>query len=74
MVFFKKIHKRLALNNSKEKLEQAYHISEENLKKVSKSGNEKWLKASMKQHGDFEYALLYQNSPEFKKERRRYEK
>lgn len=70
MAFFKKIHKRIALYNSKENLEQAYHLSEENLKKASKSGNEKLLKAAMREHGNLEYALLYQNSPEYRTKRR----
>ena len=69
MAFFKKIHKRIAMYNSKESLEQAYHLSEMNLKKASLSGNEKLLKTAMKEHGNLEYALLYQNSPEFKKRR-----
>lgn len=73
MAFFKKIHKQIALNNSKENLEQAYHISEENLKKASKLGNIKKLKVAMKEHGNLEYALLYQKTPEFK-ERRNYGK
>ncbi len=42
-------------------------IIEDNLKKASLTGDEKWLKKAMKQHGDFEYAMLYQNTPEFKK-------
>ncbi len=69
MAFFKNIHKRIAIYNSKENLEQAYRLSEENLKKASKSGNEKLLKAAMKEHGNLEYALLYQKTPEFKERR-----
>lgn len=70
MAFFKKTHKKLAVSNSQENLQQAYHRSEQNLQKASSSGNEKWLRDAMKEHGNFEYALLYQNTPEFKKKRR----
>lgn len=66
MGFFSKKQKKIALTNSRESLEKAYHISEQNLKDASKSGNEKWLKTAMKQHGDFEYAMLYKNTPEYK--------
>lgn len=65
MGFFSRKQKRLALNTSKESLEKAYHISEQNLKDVARSGNEKDLRIAMKQHGDFEYAMLYKNTPEY---------
>lgn len=71
MGFFSKKQKKLALANSKESLEKAYHISEQNLKDASRSGNEKWLKTAMKQHGNFEYAMLYKNTPEYKTKRRK---
>ena len=70
MSFFNKKQKQLALNCSRDRLEKAYHISEQNLHKASLSGDEKWLKMAMKQHGNFEYAMLYQNTPEFKKRRK----
>lgn len=70
MSFFNKKQKQLALNCSRDRLEKAYHISEQNLHKASLSGDEKWLKKAMKQHGNFEYAMLYQNTPEFKKRRK----
>lgn len=70
MSFFNKKQKKLAMNCSRDKLEKAYHISEQNLHKASLSGDEKWLKKAMKQHGNFEYAMLYQNTPEFKKRRK----
>lgn len=70
MSFFNKKQKQLALNCSRDRLEKAYHISEQNLHKASLSGDEKWLKKAMKQHGNFEYAMLYQNTPEFKKKKK----
>ena len=66
MGFFNRKQKKLALNTTRESLEKAYHISEQNLIKASRSGNEKWLKTAMKQHGNFEYAMLYKNTPEYK--------
>ncbi len=71
MAFFKKVHKKLARTNSPESLARAYHSSEESLKRASRTGNEKLLKSAMKRHGNYEYALLYQNTPEFKKRRGR---
>lgn len=67
MGFFSRKQKRLALNTPKESLEKAYHLSEQNLKDVARSGNEKQLRTAMKQHGDFEYAMLYKNTPEYRK-------
>ena len=67
MSFFNIKQKKLALSCDKQSLERAYYCSEDNLKKASLTGDEKWLKKAMKQHGDFEYAMLYQNTPEFKK-------
>lgn len=66
MGFFNRQQKRLALSCPEEELQKAYHISEQNLKNASKSGNEKWLKTAMKQHGNFEYAMLYKQTPEYK--------
>lgn len=66
MAFFSRKQKKLALTNSRENLERAYHISEQNLKDASRSGNEKWLKTAMKQHGNFEYAMLFKNTPEYR--------
>ncbi len=67
MSFFNIKQKKLALSCDRQSLERAYHVSEDNLKKASLTGDEKWLKKAMKQHGEFEYAMLYQNTPEFKK-------
>lgn len=71
MSFFNKKQKQLALNCSRDRLEKAYHASEQSLRRASLSGDEKRLKKAMKQHGNFEYAMLYQNTPEFKKKKKR---
>ncbi len=70
MAFFKKKHKKLALSSSKEQLEKAYHKSEAKLKIASKTGNEKLLSSVMQEHGCYEYALLYKNTPEYKSKNR----
>ena len=66
MGFFSRKQKQLALKTSTYDLEKAYHASEQNLKKVSSSGDEKMLKSAMKQHGNYEYAMLYKQTPEYK--------
>ena len=70
MGFFNRKQKKLALMTAKDDLEKAYHISEQNLQKASRSGDEKWLKTAMKQHGNFEYAMLYKNTPEYRKKKK----
>lgn len=72
MSFFNRKHKQLALSNSKQQLETAYKLSEKRLKYISLTGNEKQLKKAMKEHGKYEYAMLYQNTPEFNKKRKNY--
>ena len=67
MGFFNRKQKKIALKHSNFVLEKLYHISEQKLHYASLSGNEKQLKKAMKQHGNFEYALLYKNTPEYKK-------
>ena len=67
MGFFTSHQKKLAKTYSKEALEYGYHKSEDNLRKASYSGDIKLLKQEMKKHGNYEYALLYKNTPEYKK-------
>lgn len=71
MSFFTNKHKRYAFNCSKSDIQRAYQISERKLIEASRSGNVKHLKSAMKQHSKFEYALLYQNTPEYKKSLKR---
>ena len=72
MAFFTNKHKKLAVKTSRQALQQSYAESEEKLRRASKSGNEKALKQAMKEHGNIEYALLYQSTPEFKEKRKKY--
>lgn len=66
MAFFKREHKELA-KKPKEYLQQQYIKSERNLIRASATGNDKIIKKVMKEHGKYEYALLYQNTPQFRK-------
>ncbi len=52
-------------------LAEGYDASEIELKRACKSGDKKAMRSAMKNHHDFEYALLYRLTPESKKERKR---
>lgn len=65
MGFFKLKHKLLAKKPTSY-LQQQYSKSEQNLVRASSTGDEKLIKKAMKEHGNYEYALLYKNTPEFK--------
>ena len=71
MAFFTRKQKQLAISCNRANLEKAYRVSEKKIKTVSKSGNIKQLKIAMKQHGNYEYALLYKNTPEYKRKIKR---
>lgn len=71
MSFFSRKQKRLAMRCNSDELKNAYHTSEENLRRVAKTGNEKQLKIAMKEHGNYEYAMLYTNTPEYAKRMKR---
>ena len=70
MGFFTAKQKRLARNCSVRELENGYHDSESALRMASYSGDQKALKRAMKIHGNYEYALLYKNTPEYNKRRK----
>lgn len=70
MGFFTAKHKSMARNNSLEDLQKGYKYSESALRMASYNGDKKALKEAMKVHGDFEYAMLYRNTPEFNKKKK----
>ena len=72
MGFFNKTHKKLALYNSYLEIQQANEQTEFDLERASNKGDKKSLKKAMKEHGNIEYALLYKNTPEFKKKNKKY--
>ena len=73
MSFFNRKQKKLALTCSSEKLEKSYKKSEHDLRCASTLGNDRLLKQEMKKHKDYEYAILYQNTPQFRKKYKNFE-
>lgn len=69
MKFFDSYQIYLAESCSAKQLRKEYKRSERDLKRVAKTGDVEYLAGVMKEHGDFEYAMLYQKTPEFKKNR-----
>ena len=67
MGFFTARHKKLASKYTVSELKTGYRDSEIELKLAAKDGDKKALKRAMKVHGNFEYALLYTNTPEYNK-------
>ena len=65
MGFFKLQHKRIARKMSRADVMDAYIDSECALNYAAAEGNVKELKKAMKEHGKYEYAMLYQNTPKF---------
>ena len=70
MGFFTSKHKKLAHSKSFKELQEGYHYSECALRSASYKGDQKVLKKAMKIHGDYEYAMLYKNTPEYNKKSR----
>lgn len=71
MAFFTKKHKTMAKKCSFQELMAGYDNSEISLERASFNGSTKQLNKAMKEHRDYEYALLYRNTPKFKKQNKR---
>ena len=69
MGFFTSKQKRMARKCSFYELKRGYDNADFALERASYSGNQKELKKAMKEHQKYEYALLYRNTPEYKKRR-----
>lgn len=67
MGFFTRKQKRFAKRKTYYDLQQGYKESDRALEHASYTGDSKALKAAMKAHRQYEYALLYRNTPEFKR-------
>lgn len=65
-MFFSDHQINLACSLKKSELRKKYKKSERELKKVARTGNDIALAAVMKRHGNYEYAMLYQQTPEFR--------
>lgn len=70
MAFFKREHKKLA-KYSTAVLKDCYRQTEIGLRNATASGNEKAIKTAMKRHQLVEYALLYKETPEYLRKKRR---
>ena len=70
MGFFSRRQKRLARKYTVGELKDGYHYSESELREAAENGDVKALKRAMKVHGNFEYAMLYKNTPDYKKRRK----
>ncbi len=71
MGFFSRKQKAFAKCCTSEELKRFYVASESRLKDAAQQGNEKALKKEMSLHKDIEYSMLYSNTPEFKKRKRK---
>ena len=70
MGFFTARHKRLARKYTASELKDGYRYSESELKEAAESGDVKALKRAMKVHGNFEYAMIYKNTPVYNKRKK----
>lgn len=66
-MFFNKCQKTIAKRTGTFELKSAYEKSEENLRRAARSGNERELNKAMSEHRCYEYALLYKETPAYKK-------
>lgn len=66
MAFFNDYQKCIARKYKTAELKKKYRESEKLLKRASQTGSDSMLAKAMETHRTLEYALLYQNTPEFK--------
>lgn len=66
MAFFNDYQKLIARRFKSRELKKKYKESERLLNRASKTGSESMIAKAMESHRTYEYALLYQNTPEFK--------
>lgn len=71
MGFFTASQKKMAKKCSVQDLVAGFQNSDIDLEIASHRGNSKDLKKAMKEHTNFERALLYRNTPKFKKKAKR---
>ena len=65
---FTKEHKKIALSDcSYDYLMKKYLSSERDLRKACRTGDSVAMSDAMKIHQKYEYALLYRNTPDFRK-------
>ncbi len=61
----------MAKKCSIQELQRGYERADFALERASYNGDKKGLKEAMKEHRKYEYALLYRNTPEFKRKRKK---
>ncbi len=61
----------MAKKCSIQELQRGYERADFALERASYNGDKKGLKEAMKEHQKYEYALLYRNTPEFKRKRKK---
>ena len=71
MGFFTGKQKRMAKKCSLRELQAGYERSDFALERASYNGDKKGLKQAMKEHHKYENALLYRNTPQFKRKRKK---
>lgn len=68
MAFFKRQEKALAAARTFQNLRRNYERTERDLEMAAQRGDLQGVKRAMKEHHKFEYALLYKNMTNNKKE------
>lgn len=71
MGFFTGEQKKMAKKCSFYDLRRGYENADLALERASYSGDKKALNKAMAEHRKYEYALLYRNTPEFKRKHKR---
>ena len=71
MGFFSKKQKDFSCKNAYYDILKGYKESEKKLERASEMGDNKALKVAMEEHQCYEYALLYRNTPEYKRRKKR---
>lgn len=71
MGFFTREQKKMAKKCTIRELQAGYESADFALERASYNGDKKGLKEAMKEHQKYEYALLYRNTPEYKKRRKK---
>ena len=64
-------YKKTWLKNVFYDLQRGYQNADFALERASYSGDQKELRKAMKEHRKYEYALLYRNTPDYKKYKRK---
>lgn len=67
MNFFDKKQKELSRKSTYAELLRGYKTSEKALERAARTGDDRELHTAMSKHQQYEYALLYRKTPEYKR-------